>query len=150
MWQLLTIDRPCLNGGDCVLDVDVIGDELILVTSFSKKGVRWISRSSFFMNVSRECIFDLTGIVRIHLPPNNTTYRHEVFDTPLQEREYPSFWKRIQRYKDYLEIFLPNENFKLILMFYFGCCCSPSSFLSFFFLNRLHSCLCPPGLQCAR
>ena len=23
-------------------------------------------------------------------------------------------------------------------------------FSSFFFLNRLHSCLCPPGLQCAR
>ena len=23
-------------------------------------------------------------------------------------------------------------------------------FFSFFFLNRLHSCLCPPGLQCAR
>ena len=36
-------------------------------------------------------------------------------------------------YKDYFEIFLPKENFMLILMFYFGCCCcSPSSPLSFF------------------
>ena len=26
----------------------------------------------------------------------------------------------------------------------------PPFFSSFFFLNRLHSCLCPPGLQCAR
>ena len=27
---------------------------------------------------------------------------------------------------------------------------SGAFFSSFFFLNRLHSCLCPPGLQCAR
>ena len=116
--------------------------------------------------------------VQVRVPP---TTRHTDTEVLMQPTTLLHNHVNIQRfgkgYKDYFEIFLPNENFMLILMIYFGCCCSPSSpllllfllsqsflgyfdflfwllllffFFSFFFFNRLHSCLCPPGLQCAR
>ena len=62
-----------------------------------------------------------------------TTYRHEVLIQPTALLHNHVNTQRFGKgYKDYFEIFLPNENFMLILMFCFGCCCSPSSLLSFF------------------
>ena len=68
------------------------------------------------------------------VPP---TTRHTDTEVLMQPTTLLHNHVNIQRfgkgYKDYFEIFLPNENFMLILMFYFGCCCSPSSSLLSFF-----------------
>ena len=69
--------------------------------------------------------------------------------TSSQQREYPTFWKRIHKEfifpSRYFFTVVPNGNFMLILMFYFdfdcGCCCSPSSPLSFFLIACILVCV---------
>ena len=97
---------------------------------------------------------DLTSIVRIHdVPPTTRHTDTEVLMQPTtllhNHVNIQRFGKRIQRlFRDFFtkmkmlcHVDLDDLFWLLLLPFFFS---------SFFFLNRLHSCLCPPGLQCAR
>ena len=111
---------------------------------------------SFLIERRCFCIWSSPRIVRIspHTtpPPTDMSYGCTRWHPFLMTEE--TYTRFVEKYKDYFfEIFTEVKigmDFILIFCFCF-CYCSPSFFFpSLFFLNRLHSCLCPPVLQCAR
>ena len=77
-------------------------------------------------------VFDRCTRKQVHVPP---TTRHTDTGVLMQSTTLLHNHANIQRfgkgYKDYFEIFLPNENFMLILMFYLAA----AVLLLFFFLS---------------
>ena len=121
--------------------------------SFVEKGARRSSRSS-----ALDALMKSTMVQQCQGNSSNTPYKRYALiqkktvvaadGTSSHLLKHTSLFgiKYTNRYK--FEDFSP-KNKKSHFDFLFWLLLLPF-FSSFFFLNRLHSCLCPPGLQCVR
>ena len=115
-----------------------------MVTFFSsfEKGVRWISRSSFMAKALLVWTSPASFEQDMYHPQHDIQTRSidAPNDTTSQQHDIQCFGKGYKDTKIISRFFYQKCKIMLILMFCFGCCCSPSSPLSVFSIVCILAC----------